>query len=157
MTEKASAASSPFIAVGLLVLIVDQLSKLYVRRSIGYGDSVPLIRNAFHLTYIKNSGGAFGLLPQGQVFFLAAAIVIITAVVYYYAKRRPSSWLLQLALGLAVGGAAGNLIDRVAYGRVVDWLDFRVWPVFNLADSAIVIGLGLMALHLLRRENADQT
>lgn len=132
------------------VLILDRASKLIVARSLTPGTTLPLWPGRFHITYVRNPGGAFGFLPAGRAFFLLASIIAITAIIAYKSGRRSQSPLADLALALILGGAAGNLVDRLLYGAVIDWLDFRFWPVFNIADMALVIGLGLFALEISR-------
>jgi len=115
------------------------------------GESIPVLPPVFYLTYILNPGAAFGILADQKILFIVIAVLAIGGVLIGYRQLPPGRILLQLGLGLAVGGAVGNLADRLRYGQVVDFLDFRVWPVFNLADTAIVIGAGLLAWELLRR------
>jgi signal peptidase II len=138
------------------IFLCDRLTKAEVVRRLEPGQSVAVIPNIFHITYVLNPGGAFGLLPGGPLFFTIIASSVAIAVVAYYFIRRPENLALNLALGLALGGALGNLFDRITIGRVVDWLDFRIWPVFNIADSALVIGLGMLSITILwGRDNED--
>lgn len=142
-------------AVALAVVLADQLSKFAVRQLLAPSSSIPVIPGVLHLTHVLNPGAAFGLLPNGRFFFFAATGAVIAFIIVYYLRARPSSRLLLAALGLELGGATGNLIDRSASGLVTDFIDFRVWPVFNVADSAIVVGLALLALVVLRPERRD--
>ena len=114
------------------------------------GQTMQLINGYFNITYVRNPGGAFGLMPSGQLFFLAASGAVIVMILGYKVWRRPESAWTNLAVGLILGGTAGNLIDRLSYGEVIDWLDFRIWPVFNVADMALVIGLGLFSIQIIR-------
>ena len=114
------------------------------------GQTTQLINGYFNITYVRNPGGAFGLMPSGQLFFLAASGAVIVMILGYKVWRRPESAWTNLAVGLILGGTAGNLIDRLSYGEVIDWLDFRIWPVFNVADMALVIGLGLFSIQIIR-------
>lgn len=145
------------LVVAGLVLLADQLTKIWIRETLSFGDSIPIIKNAFHLTYVKNPGAAFGLFPDRQPLFLIATVVTVVFIIFYYRRVQTDQYLIKIALGLELGGALGNLIDRVTYGRVTDFLDFRIWPVFNLADSAIVIGLGLLIGAVLFSFKKSQT
>ncbi|ADL07776.1 signal peptidase II [Thermosediminibacter oceani] len=122
------------------VFIFDQLTKYIVRTQMVPHQSIPVINNVLHLTYVQNTGAAFSIL-QGKVFFFSTASLIVIAALFFYISRiPPEQRLLRMALSLILGGALGNLVDRLRFGYVVDFIDFRIWPVFNLADSAIVIG-----------------
>lgn len=114
------------------------------------GESIPVVPGIFHITYVRNAGAAFGLFQHQTGLFVAVTAVVIALIVLYGRQAARGQPLLALALGLQLGGAVGNLVDRLRGGTVVDFLDFRVWPVFNLADSAIVIGGALFAWFLLR-------
>lgn len=140
----------PIVGIVLLTLIVDQSSKAIVRYLMVEGQSLPVIPHVFHLTYIRNPGAAFGLFAHQTAFFIAATLVVITLVLVAARRIPEDRWLLKISMGLILGGAVGNLIDRLRSGLVVDFLDFRVWPVFNLADSAIVIGACLLVLEVWR-------
>ena len=98
----------------------------------------------FSFTYVTNTGAAFGLFPDRGAIFMAIAVVVVVVIAIYYWHMPAGQWLIKLSLGLQLGGAAGNLIDRVQYGHVVDFIDFKFWPVFNLADTSIVIGVSLL-------------
>jgi signal peptidase II len=119
------------------------------------GERVPILGAVFGLRLVRNSGGAFGILPRAPVFFFAASLVIV-GVVVIWAWR---SGVHGVALGFVAGGGIGNLIDRLVrppggmLGRVVDFLELPYWPTFNLADSAIVVGAGLLLLAQLRRRD----
>ena len=143
----------PFmLLVALGTLVLDQLSKLLVRRLMWEGESIVVVPRVFHLTYIRNPGAAFGLLAHQTAFFIGIALVVVGAVLFGHRYIPDESRAMRFALGLLAGGALGNLLDRLRFGRVVDFLDFRVWPVFNLADTAIVIGACLLVLEVWRRD-----
>ncbi len=139
-----------FWFVAALAFVADRLSKAVVIRLMTPDQSIPVIPGVFHLTLVKNPGAAFGMLANQRTLFLVIAVVVIVAVLYYSRLIGPEHTLLQVSLGLQLAGAAGNLVDRAASGLVVDFLDVRIWPVFNVADSSIVIGTGLLILALLR-------
>ena len=121
------------------------------------------------ITYVTNSGVAFGLFKEAGTFFIFLAGIVIAAILYSLRRLPAQQRLVRIALGLALGGAVGNLIDRLRLGYVIDFIDFRFWPVFNVADSAIVAGvlngaigwvlilpLGIWALIVLRKPEAKQ-
>ena len=113
------------------------------------GQSIPVLPQIFHLTYIQNPGAAFGFLENQRYLFILIAAVLIVAVIYFYKKIIQLSKLFQVGIALLFGGAIGNMIDRIFIGRVIDYMDFRIWPVFNLADIAIVSGCAIIAFNLL--------
>lgn len=129
--------------IAVVVIILDQVSKLIIVQNFSLHDSITIIENIFHLTYIRNYGAAFGLLNNQRLFFIIITLAIIVGLLFFYKQVQKEVIILQVAWGLGLGGAVGNLIDRVRIGYVIDFLDFRVWPVFNLADSAIVVAVSL--------------
>ncbi|MBE3586440.1 signal peptidase II [Desulfofundulus thermocisternus] len=141
-----------FWLTALIVLVVDQFSKGLVQYLMYEGQSVPIIPHVFHLTYVRNPGAAFGLFAHRTAFFIVATLLVVAGAVAGALRLPPGHRLLRLSLGLVVGGAIGNLIDRLRFGLVVDFLDFRIWPVFNLADTAIVTGAFLLLYTLWREE-----
>lgn len=138
------------LVMAVVVVLADQLSKFLIRLSLVEGATTPIIKNIFHITYVRNAGAAFGLFPDRPAFLVAVSATIVLAIIVYYFSYRPSKPVVRAALGLELGGAVGNLIDRLVNGRVTDFLEIRnVWPVFNLADSAIVAGAVLLAIALI--------
>ncbi len=147
-----------FGALALAVVVLDQATKTWVLATFELHETLPVIPGWFHLTYIRNPGAAFGLFSGHaeafrRPFFLvvtAVALAAILAILWRAPRGRP--WLLA-ALGLVFGGAVGNLIDRVRWGEVVDFLDVfwktHHWPAFNVADSAITVGMGVLILEEL--------
>jgi signal peptidase II len=132
------------------IIIVDRLTKLFFLDLLSYGESLPVIRNIFHFTLIHNTGIAFGLFKNhGFVFIIVPVIAAVLLVfnIYYY-KQNDEALHRSYIVGfsLILGGAIGNLIDRIAFGYVIDFIDFRIWPVFNVADSAITIGAIIVAI-----------
>jgi signal peptidase II len=146
------------IFVAALVVLTDQISKLVVLNTISLYDSIPVIPGFFHLTHIQNPGGAFGLLAgqsaavRSIVFLFASAVALSLIFVFYRNTPGTYRWLAT-GFSLIFGGAVGNLIDRLRFGRVVDFLDFSIagyhWPAFNVADSAVTVGIGIFVVHLL--------
>ena len=139
------------LALALSVLVVDQALKQLVEGSMNLGESIPLIPGILHLTYVTNDGGAFGILAgRGDVLLVASGLAL--AFVLWMLLEGPPTRITTLACGLILGGAAGNLLDRLSAGEVTDYVDLRVWPVFNAADTAIVLGAATLLLVALRPE-----
>lgn len=136
----------------LAVVILDQFSKYIVAENMALGESIPIIEEVFHLTYILNPGAAFGMFAHNRLFFIAIAVVVIGIIIWARREILASPWEVKAGCGLFLGGAIGNLIDRARQGLVIDFFDFRVWPVFNIADIAICIGVGLIIWNLLKTE-----
>jgi signal peptidase II len=148
-------------AVAVLILLADQVTKYLVRANLSHGQSVELARwlsPFFRITFVTNSGAAFGLFPSWGQFFVVVAVIVIVALVWYYLRLSDGHWPIQMALGLQLGGATGNLVDRLrSGGSVVDFIDLSFWPldrwpVFNLADSSIVVGVALLTLLMFWEE-----
>lgn len=137
-----------FFVTALSVVIADQLSKLLIRVSLSPGQSIP-DKGFLRLTYVTNTGGVFGLFSDQTFPLILTTTIGVVAFILYYRHLPSKSTLLKVGLGLAVGGAVGNLVDRLCLGYVIDFLDLRIWPVFNLADSAIVTGIGMVVCFLL--------
>lgn len=140
-----------FWIIGILVLLIDRITKYLVVENMQLGEAIPIIKDFFYITYIKNSGAAFGLLAQKTVFFILVTIAILLVIIYLNYSFARKDRLLSSTFGLVFGGAVGNLIDRVQSGLVIDFIDFRgIWPyIFNAADSAIVIGMLLLAWQII--------
>ena len=152
-----------YLAVSLAVLFLDQWSKGLVTRTMEVHQSKTVIADVFDLTYVRNTGAAFGLFASVdssiKAILLNSIAVIVFLIVSAYALRSShKSVRLQVGLALILGGAVGNLLDRVRFGYVVDFLDFSIsghhWPAFNVADSAICIGVALLFLDMLNSEDA---
>lgn len=135
------------------VIILDQAAKFLATKYLELNHPLPLIKNFLNLTLVHNRGAAFGLFQnQLLVFVLISAVAII--LIIFSLRDKKNSALFKISLSLILGGAIGNLIDRVRFGFVIDFLDFRVWPVFNLADSVITIAAVLLTWELLFKKNA---
>ena len=155
-----------FLGALLVSIPFDQLTKEWIARSLGYADEIPVIEGFFHITHVRNPGAAFGVLatspePVRLFFFVGVTLVAIGLIFSFYRKLAPGDRFSALSLGLILGGAVGNLIDRVRYGEVVDFLHFRLWggytwPDFNLADSFIVVGVILLVIELLASEGESR-
>ena len=132
------------------VALVDQLVKWFVQGHMELGESIPLIPHLFHLTYIINPGAAFGILEYQHTFFLAIVVVLFGAYAWMRKRIPEKPVYFPIAIGLLLGGALGNAVDRVRLAGVVDFFDFRVWPIFNVADIAICIGMALILFYFWR-------
>ncbi len=136
------------------VVIVDRVTKLFFSELLSFGESLPIIRNVLHMTLVYNTGIAFGFFKdQGIVFIVipVIAIFLLAFNLYYYRQNNEAlSRVYIVSFSLILGGATGNLIDRIVYGHVIDFIDFRVWPVFNIADSAITVGAIMIAFKCFR-------
>lgn len=131
------------VATALLVVAADQLTKALVRSSLQLDEAVPVIPGVFDIAHVRNSGAAFGVLPGRRELFIAVCVFMLGSVAVYWWRARPTAWPVVVSLGLVVGGAIGNFIDRVFIGHVTDLLAFSFFaPVFNIADSAIFLGVG---------------
>ena len=135
--------------VVLLVICLDQASKAIMMYYLRDFESIPVIPNIFYLTLVHNTGIAFGLFHGGSKILLAAIFIGILILFFLTFKMRNESFTFRLCFGFILGGAIGNLIDRLTQGAVIDFLDFRVWPVFNLADSFITIEVFVLILIFL--------
>lgn len=149
----------------LFVVVVDQLTKLWIMSSLPlYGKRI-IVPGVFNLVHVTNTGAAFGLLAGEhawwrQIFFIVVALVALMAIFVAYRQSKARVPVFITAVGLIAGGAIGNLIDRIRFGAVVDFLDFYVksyhWPAFNVADSAITVGVGLFLVHTLFGSGAGE-
>jgi len=136
------------LLVVVVVFLLDRLSKQVVVAFLKLNTSLPVIIGVFHLTYVRNPGASFGLFPQFRNVYTLLSFLFLAGVVLYILLERPDR-LTQIILGLIAGGTAGNAFDRVVYKAVIDWLDFRFWPIFNLADVAISCGVALLLYKLI--------
>ncbi len=141
--------------IGGITLGADQLTKLLTQASFTSGESLPLWVGWLHLTYVQNTGAAFGLFKGQQLLFIGLSVLVIAWVIRELTSPGPLTRGMRWGSSLILGGATGNLIDRLRCGYVVDFIDVRfhgrtIWPVFNVADSAITIGVTLLMLQTLR-------
>ena len=149
-----------FLGLAAGVVVLDQWTKSLAEDKLHRGPTrsvpVPVVGDFLRMTYVENRGAAFGLLQDQTTFFVLVGLIVIGVIAASYRYLPRSGFLMHLALGLQLGGAVGNLIDRLRQGYVVDFVDFGYhsnwWPVFNVADSAICIGVALLALTLLNQD-----
>lgn len=145
------------IIISIILLCIDQISKLLVVNLLTKTDSITIIKNFFYLTYINNDGAAFSILVGKRIFLILIAVLVIAMLIRYIKKNNIQNKLELVSLALIIGGSLGNLMDRVIRGYVIDFLDFKIFnynfPIFNLADTFIVIGVFLLLLKEIRKEN----
>lgn len=149
-----------FLSVITLVIVaIDQATKLYVDANFRLHETVPVIRGFFHFTYVRNKGAAFGILADNAIripFFITVSAIAIIGILWYIKRIRDDQRLALTSLSLIFSGAVGNLIDRIRLGEVIDFLDVfwkrHHWPAFNVADSAITIGVALLFIEMWREE-----
>ena len=147
-----------FVPTFLLTLVIDQVTKTEIVERFAYGERLVVIPGFFNLTHVRNPGGAFSFLATlsdgwREAFFLTTGALAIVLLLVFLRRLDPDEWLAPLAIGGVLGGAIGNLTDRIVYGEVIDFLDFRliagyVWPTFNMADCWIVVGVAALMLQM---------
>lgn len=130
--------------VSLMVVIIDQFSKYLTVQNMLEGNSIPLIPGIFHLTFIYNRGAAFGLLENQQWIFILVAIALIAVLFYFRRDIEQADCYTRWGTALLLGGAIGNLIDRIRIDMVIDYFDLIIWPIFNIADISICVGVGMI-------------
>jgi len=145
------------IIISIILLCIDQISKLLVVNLLTKTDSITIIKNFFYLTYINNDGAAFSILVGKRIFLILIAVLVTVMLIRYIKKNNIQNKLELVSISLIIGGSLGNLMDRVIRGYVIDFLDFKIFnynfPIFNLADTFIVIGVILLLLKEIRKEN----
>ncbi|MDI9570365.1 MAG: signal peptidase II [Pseudomonadota bacterium] len=150
-----------FVATVAGLLVLDQVSKWVIHAGMALHESIVVIPGFFSITYIRNPGAAFGLLAGASptfryVFFIGVTLAAIGLILHYLRIHADDDRLLTISLGMILSGALGNLIDRIRFGEVIDFLDFHIganhWPAFNVADSAISCGAFVLFLHIVRRK-----
>jgi signal peptidase II len=153
-----------FVSIG--VLVFDQATKEWITFRMALHSSVPVVPGLINLTLVTNTGALFGMFrdiadPCRTIMFLAVPVVAITLILYFQYRTSARETMTQSGLALILGGAVGNLVDRLRFGHVVDFVDVFVgeyhWPAFNVADSAICVGVSLLFIDLLRQSRRSQT
>lgn len=137
------------LAIVFFLILADQAIKFLVVSLMELGESIPVFAGIFHITYIENPGAAFGLFANQRLVFIVAGILVIAAVCLMYRRLMSEKAIIRWGVALLLGGAVGNLIDRLRIGGVIDFLDFRIWPVFNIADIGICVGVALLMYALI--------
>lgn len=147
-------------ATATFVFIADQATKALVATGIGLNERVPILGDLVQLWHVRNSGAAFSLFQGGTLLFLAVTVLAFGMIVYFHRTFRGRSPWLQVLLGVILGGTAGNLVDRVRFGYVTDFVSVGIgevrWPTFNVADSSIVVGIGLLVAYLFLADRRRQ-
>lgn len=150
---KSSRSTWGLLVIAGVTLLVDQFTKYLAVTFLApfvIWAPIPSLANVFTFTYTTNTGVAFGLFKDLGPVFVGVAVIVIAAIVIYQRQVPQEAWLVRVALGLQLGGAAGNLLDRLRLGHVTDFIHFHFWPVFNVADMSIVGGVILLAFTMLR-------
>ncbi len=139
-----------FLAIGIVLL--DQLTKGYIQATMYPGESTAVLGNLISFTYVLNPGGAFGLFPGSRWMITGISAILISLAVYKQREIRQAGSTLSIAITLGIAGALGNMIDRIRLGEVIDFIDLGFWPVFNVADIAVISGVVLIILRIGKRE-----
>ncbi len=142
-----------FLIITFTVFALDQLSKMLIVDKMYLGQSIPVIMDVFHITFIYNPGAAFGIMPDKAFMLILVGLLVVVGILFYYYRQKSRLWVFTCSLAFIVGGTLGNLLDRIRIGKVIDFIDFRIWPVFNLADTAIVLGAVLLTAVVMKMEN----
>lgn len=137
------------IVLSICIVILDQVIKFMVAHEMFPGMSFPVIQDIFHITFVLNPGAAFGILAHQRSFFIVMGIAMLILGILFSRYIRRQCVSFRYGTALLLGGALGNLIDRIRFGHVIDFFDFRIWPVFNIADIAIVLGVGAIIYAIL--------
>ena len=143
-----------FFLIAGIIIGLDQLSKYLVRANMSLRESIPE-EGFFRFTYETNTGGVFGFFSNQTFLITVAAIIAVVVILLYSRHKMAQSMLVKVSLGMILGGSIGNLIDRVRLGAVTDFIDVGAWPVFNLADSAIDVGVMLLIIYVLIKMRKD--
>lgn len=133
----------------ILIITLDQTSKFIVLNNFKLYESRPIIEGIFHLTYVRNIGAAFSILQNQRTFFIITTSMVMLIIVWFILYKKVPNNLVLYSLILILAGAMGNLIDRIRFGYVVDFFDFIIWPVFNIADMSIVVGAILLGYYYI--------
>lgn len=133
-----------FLYLTVTVFVLDRISKIILTQKLFPGESVNVIEKIFYVTYVRNTGSAFGLFPDATKFFIWVSIISIILIVVFLFYIEKKDFFTKVSLTLIMSGALGNLFDRLMYGYVIDFIDVKIWPVFNLADLSISIGCLLL-------------
>ena len=155
-----------FLLTVAVLIVIDQVTKYFIHTGMALHESIPVIPGFFSITYIRNPGAAFGFLAGASptfryVFFIGVTLAAIGLILHYLRTYAADDQLLTISLGMILSGAVGNLIDRVRFGEVIDFLDVYLgtshWPAFNVADSAISVGAFILFIHLIRQKKTVPT
>jgi signal peptidase II len=144
-------AFTALAGAALVVFVADRVTKAYIVRTVvpQEGDTIPLAGGIVSITHVHNTGVAFGLFTNKNLLFALLALLVLAIIINFYRYLPGDLLWLRISLGLQIGGAVGNLLDRATQGFVTDFIDFHFWPVFNVADSSVCIGVVMLAIYLL--------
>ena len=147
------------IILSIIFIIIDQVSKIIVVNNLTNNKSIEVIKSFFYLTYTNNKGAAFSILTGRRILLILVAFIVIGVLIYYVRKNKIEGKVNKIALSLVIGGSIGNLIDRILRGAVIDFIDVKIFgynfPIFNLADTFIVIGVFLLIIEMFRKEHKN--
>lgn len=147
--------------LSLLLVVIDQISKILILNNTQLNDSIEIIKNFFYITYTHNTGAAFSILLGKRIFLILITIIVLVILFNYIKKNKITRKIELISLSLVVGGSLGNLIDRIIRGYVIDFIDIKIFgydfPIFNIADSFITIGVILLILTLNRKEKKNES
>lgn len=147
------------IILSIIFIIIDQVSKIIVVNNLTNNKSIEVIKSFFYLTYTNNKGAAFSILTGRRILLILVALIVIGVLIYYVRKNKIEGKVNKIALSLVIGGSIGNLIDRILRGAVIDFIDVKIFgynfPIFNLADTFIVIGVFLLIIEMFRKEHRN--
>ena len=135
-----------------IILLLDRFTKYLVTTRMTEGMSIPVIDSLLHFTYVLNPGAAFGMLEHNRLFFIVLTLAVLVVIFLLRKKIAQETKTVQYGMAFFLGGAIGNLYDRINTGLVIDFIDLRIWPVFNIADIAICLGVGLILWSVVREE-----
>lgn len=143
--------------VVIVVLILDRITKLWALNILTKVPEIVILKNIFGFSYLENRGAAFGILQNRVILLVVITFIVIVGVIYYFLRYKPNSRILKISIALILGGAVGNLFDRIFYGYVVDFIlvhyrDIYYFPTFNVADVTVVIGTSLLAFYLIKED-----
>ncbi|TDM07335.1 signal peptidase II [Macrococcus lamae] len=151
---------SVMIPIGLFLIIMDQLSKWIIVKTMNVGDSFSVIGNILEITSHRNNGAAWGMLQNQMIFFYIITVIVLLAILYFFKQDAAFKPVMQLGLTLIFAGAVGNFIDRLFRGSVVDFIDTKIinydFPIFNIADSCLTIGVIVLLYEILVNENKEK-
>ena len=139
--------------IALFVFSIDQIIKFYVLKYLYLGQEISVIKNIFSITFVANKGVAFGLFSNSNFPFVLISIAVLVCITLVFISLGKARFWIKIAYGLILGGALSNMLDRIRLGEVIDFLDFHIWPVFNIGDSAICVGVGIFVLNILKNKS----
>ena len=153
----------PLVLISLAVIILDRVTKILVQSHLAEGESIPIVPGVMSLTYraagarvtlqfFLAGGAAFGMLEHQRLFFILMTVAVIAVLIYFWRRIKEEAIVVQLGAAFFLGGAVGNLIDRIETGFVIDFFDFYFWPIFNVADIFICVGVGLIVWNIVMDE-----